>query len=57
MELANALLYSSILGETMELPMSGGDWEVKLNELIAGSHREKKVVKVVVDDFRQSFRK
>ena len=56
-ELANALLYSSILGETMELPMSGGDWEVKLNELIAGSHREKKVVKVVVDDFRQSFRK
>ena len=37
--------------------MSGGDWEVKLNELIAGSHREKKVVKVVVDDFRQSFRK
>ncbi|MCX6978480.1 MAG: Gfo/Idh/MocA family oxidoreductase [Verrucomicrobia bacterium] len=56
-ELANALLYSSILGETMELPMSGGDWEVKLNELIAGSHREKKVVKGVVDDFRQSFRK
>ncbi len=56
-ELANALLYSSMLGETIELPMSGGDWETKLNELIAGSHREKKVVKVAVDDFRQSFRK
>jgi hypothetical protein len=56
-ELANVLLYSSLLGQTVELPMDGGAWEAKLNELIAGSKREKKVMKVQTDDFASSFRK
>ncbi len=56
-ELANVLLYSSLLQQTVELPMDGAAWEAKLNELIAGSTREKKVVKVQTDDFTASFRK
>jgi len=56
-ELANVLLYSSLLGQTVELPLDGQAWEAKLNELIAGSTREKKVVKVQADDFTSSFRR
>ena len=56
-ELANVLLYSSLLGQTVELPMDGAAWEAKLNELIAGSKREKKVVRVQAEDISKSFRK
>ena len=56
-ELANVMIYSSLLGQTMELPMDGAAWEKKLNQLIAESKIEKKVVKVVTDDFANSFRK
>jgi predicted dehydrogenase len=56
-ELANAILYSSLLGETVDLPMNGAAWEKKLNQLIAESKIEKKVVKVATDDFASSFRK
>ena len=56
-ELANVMVYSSLLGETVELPMKGAAWEKKLNQLIAESKIEKKVVKVATDDFASSFRK
>ncbi|MBW8865095.1 MAG: Gfo/Idh/MocA family oxidoreductase [Verrucomicrobia bacterium] len=56
-ELANAMMYSSLLGQTLELPMDGAAWEQKLNELIAGSTLQKQVVHVVTDDFAGSFRK
>ncbi|MBI5774099.1 MAG: Gfo/Idh/MocA family oxidoreductase, partial [Verrucomicrobia bacterium] len=56
-ELANVLLYSSLLGQTVELPMDSKAWENKLNELIAGSKHEKKVVAVQTEDFTKSFRR
>jgi predicted dehydrogenase len=56
-ELANAMVYSSLLGETLELPLDGAAWEKKLNQLIAESKVQKKVVKVATDDFASSFRK
>ena len=54
-ELANAMLYSSLLGQTLELPMDGVAFERKLGELIAASKVEKKVVAITGDDFTQSF--
>ena len=56
-ELANVLLYSSLLGQTVELPMDSAAWEKKLNELIAASKHEKKVAAVQTEDFTKSFRK
>ena len=56
-ELANVMVYSSLLGQTVELPMDGAAWENKLKQLIAGSKLEKKVVAVATDDFAGSFRK
>jgi predicted dehydrogenase len=37
LELANAMVFSSMCGQTLELPMDGAQWEKKLNELIASS--------------------
>ena len=54
-ELANAALYSSLLGQTVELPLDGQAYERKLNQLIAESKFEKKVVATVADDFSKSF--
>ena len=54
-ELANAMLYSSLLGQTITLPMDGAAWEKKLNELIAGSKVQKKVIAVSAEDFTKSF--
>ncbi len=56
-ELANVLLYSSLLGETVTLPMDSAAWEAKLNDLIANSKHEKKVTAASTDDFTKSFRK
>ncbi len=56
-ELANAMVYSSLLGQTVELPLDGAAWEKTLNRLIAESKVEKKVVPVAADDFASSFRK
>src|SRR5580765_5110301 len=56
-ELANVLLFSSLLSQTVELPMDSAAYERKLNELIAGSKTEKKVVAVSAEDFANSFRK
>ena len=54
-ELANATLYSSLTGQTIELPMDGADYERKLLQLIAESRFEKKVVAVAAEDFTKSF--
>jgi predicted dehydrogenase len=56
-ELANAMIYSSLMGQTLEMPMDGAAWEHKLKQLIAESKTEKKVVAVVAEDFASSFRK
>ncbi len=54
-ELANAVLYSGLTGQTVELPMDSAAYERKLNELIAASKFEKKVVKTSSEDFTKSF--
>jgi len=54
-ELANVMLYSSLADETINMPMDGAAFEAKLNELIANSKFEKKVVEIKNDDFTQSF--
>jgi predicted dehydrogenase len=54
-ELANVILFSSLLGETVSLPMNSSAYEQKLNELIADSKFEKKVIEVTNSDFVKSF--
>jgi predicted dehydrogenase len=54
-ELANAVLYSGLIQQTVELPLDGAAYERKLNELIAASKFEKKVVKTSNEDFTKSF--
>lgn len=56
-ELANVMVYSSLLNQTVELPMASADWEKKLNQLIAESKVQKKVVQVETTDFTSSFRR
>jgi predicted dehydrogenase len=54
-ELANAILYSSLEGKTIELPLDGAAFEGKLNHLIKESKFEKKVAKATEEDFTKSF--
>jgi len=54
-ELANAALYSSLTGQTIELPLDGVAYERKLQELIASSKVEKRVVQIQGEDFTKSF--
>jgi len=54
-ELANVLLYSGLLGQTVDLPLDAAAYERKLDELIAASTIEKKVVRVSSEDFAKSF--
>jgi len=54
-ELANVMLYSSLINQTVELPMDGVAFEKKLQQLIAESKFQKKVVEVSGDDFTKSF--
>lgn len=56
-ELANVMVYSSLIGQVVELPMEGAAWEAKLNQLIAESKVQKKVMKVEEVDFTKSFRR
>ncbi len=56
-ELANAILYSSLTGQTVDLPMDSVAYGKKLAELIAGSTMEKKIVAIEGEDFAKSFRK
>jgi hypothetical protein len=54
-ELANALLYSSLTDRTVELPLDGAAYEKKLQELVASSSYAKIVVGVSGEDFTKSF--
>jgi predicted dehydrogenase len=54
-ELANVILYSSLLGQDVKLPMDSAAYERKLNELIANSKIQKKVIQVSNEDFTKSF--
>lgn len=56
-ELANAMVYSSLLKDSVALPMDAAAWESRLNQLIATSKLEKKVMRVEANDFASSFRK
>jgi predicted dehydrogenase len=56
-ELANVMVYSSLIGQTVELPMDGAAWEAKLNQLISESKVQKKVIQVETTDFTSSFRR
>ena len=56
-ELANVMVYSSLINDTVTMPMEGAAWESKLNELIAESKVVKKVVKTESADFAASFRR
>ena len=55
-ELANAMLYSGLIQQTVEIPLDGAAYERKLNELIAGSTGEKKVIEASGKDFTKSFK-
>ncbi len=54
-ELANVMLYSSLVKQTVDLPMDSTAFEKKLNELIASSKFEKTVAQISSDDFTKSF--
>jgi predicted dehydrogenase len=54
-ELANAILYSSLENRTIELPLDGELYERKLTQLIKESRFEKKVMQVTGEDFTKSF--
>ena len=54
-ELANVMLYSSLVNQTIELPMDSAAFEKKLNELIASSKFKKTVRQIAGDDFTKSF--
>ena len=56
-ELANVLVYSSLLDDAVDMPMDGQAFEKKLNELIAGSTHQKKVVRTSAEDFQKSFKR
>jgi predicted dehydrogenase len=54
-ELANVMLYSSLISQTVELPMDSAAFAKKLQQLIAESKFQKKVVEVSGEDFTKSF--
>lgn len=56
-ELANAILYSSLENRTIELPLDGAAYEQKLQGLIQNSRFEKKVAQTAGEDFTKSFNK
>jgi len=49
------MLYSSMLGETVEMPLDADGFAVKLQELIDNSSFVKNEEKEVNDDFTKSF--
>jgi predicted dehydrogenase len=56
-ELANAMLMSSFLDKTVDVPLKGAAYEKLLKQKIAGSKFKKVVKKVKNDDFSKSFAK
>jgi len=56
-ELANAIIYSSLTGKPVDMPLDGAAYEAKLKELIAKSTKTKKVKEISVTDVKGSFHK
>ncbi len=56
-ELANAMLYSSLREETIALPLDGAAYEACLAQLIGNSTLKKRVVAVTNEDFTRSFKR
>jgi predicted dehydrogenase len=56
-ELANAIVFSSLQNDTVALPLNSAAWETKLHQLSAESKLEKKVLSVEANDFASSFRR
>jgi predicted dehydrogenase len=56
-ELANSMVYSSLMNETVEMPLDAAAWERELNRLIATSRLNKRTTVVAADDFASSFRR
>ena len=54
-ELANGMLFSSFLGQTVDLPLDGAAYEAKLQELIATSTFKKEMKENVAGDMGKSF--
>lgn len=54
-ELANVMLYSSLIDDVVKLPMDSQAYEKKLLQLIKESKFEKKVMEVSTEDFAKSF--
>jgi len=56
-ELGNAILFSSLTGKTVEMPLSGAAYERALKKLIASSKQKPKVIKKKAppSDFSKSF--
>jgi len=55
-ELANAIVYSSITGDAIKLPLNGKAWEIKLGQLAASSTRTK-IIRAATDDISGSFKR
>ena len=55
LELANAIVLSSLQGRTIELPFTGAIWEKKLNELILSSKRPPRKIRTTEADVSASF--
>ncbi len=54
-ELANAMILSGLIGETIELPLDAGAYEAKLKTLIANSKHQKQVVEAAPVAMESSF--
>jgi len=54
-EIANASLYSTWTGKTIDLPLDAAAYEAALQERIQESRFEKKVVQTSDEDFAKSF--
>ena len=54
-ELANAILYSSMEGKTIELPLDAVAYERRLQKLVAESKHKKPPVQKTSEDFSKSF--
>jgi hypothetical protein len=54
-ELANAMILSGLVGETVDLPLDGAVYESKLKSLIANSKHQKKLAEVGAVDMQASF--
>mgnify|MGYP006312248627 CR=1 FL=1 len=54
-ELANTMLYSSLLGKPVDLPLDAAAYEAALKKLIEGSRFVKKTVETTETDMGASF--